>query len=336
MTDDGNASQNSKDSNNFQQYDKAIKELEERAKRLKPQESSSQNAHDSILAKVESLHNQIMVMHNANDEREELIETLDNRDVELRSQHAELQSKLVELQNKKMQVDQLVVQLQRFGEEEDEDIGMCIEYKNLECQLFLLFLGGQVKKIVTMKDQLKKLKDMLELVKNTETVMQNTNASPEEQAAACEICTTAENFLEKEFQKPKMQPSLQNDTNVLRYDNDIIDNIPKQINKNTRKQVTRGAYPKMSSISQKIALQTELESKRRELEDLMGKHKGWYINKEYYALKCNILTNYYPIIFQLYFLSFPYACGIWERLICTNIKKTTNSLNFIRLDYLIF
>lgn len=60
-------------------------------------------------------------MHNANDEREELIQTLDNRDAELRSQHAELQNKLVELQNKKMQVDQLVTQLQHFGEQEDEE-----------------------------------------------------------------------------------------------------------------------------------------------------------------------------------------------------------------------
>lgn len=138
-------------------------------------------------------------------------------------------------------------------------------------------LGGQVKKIVTMKDQLKKLKDMLELVKNTETILQNTNASPEAQETAYEICTTAENFLEKEFQKPKIQPSVQNDTNVLRYDNDTsIDNIPKQLNKNSRKQKGRGAYPKISSISQKIALQTELESKKRELEDLMGKHKGQY------------------------------------------------------------
>lgn len=97
--------------------------MEERAKKLKPAESNQQNVHDSILAKVESLHNQILVMHNANDEREELIHTLDNRDAELRSQHAELQNKLAELQNKKMQVDQLVAQLQNFGDDEEEDIG---------------------------------------------------------------------------------------------------------------------------------------------------------------------------------------------------------------------
>lgn len=128
-----------------------------------------------------------------------------------------------------------------------------------------------------MKDQLQKLKDMLDLVKNTETIMQNTNASPEAQATACEICTTAENFLEKEFQKPNIQPAIQNDTNVLRYDNNTTtDNIPKRLNKNSGKQGSRGPYLKMTSISEKLALQTELESKKRELEDLMGKHKGLY------------------------------------------------------------
>lgn len=72
---------------------------------------------------MESLQNEIMVMRGANDEREDLLQTLDNRDAELRSQHAELQSKLMELQNKKMQVDQLVHQLQSFGEDEEEDVG---------------------------------------------------------------------------------------------------------------------------------------------------------------------------------------------------------------------
>lgn len=122
LTGHGNDAQDVK-YNNYQHFDKVIQELEDRARTLKPVEASQQNVHDSILAKVESLHNQIMVMHNANDEREELIQTLDNRDAELRSQHAELQDKLVELQNKKMQVDQLVAQLQSFGEDEEEDIG---------------------------------------------------------------------------------------------------------------------------------------------------------------------------------------------------------------------
>lgn len=38
---------------------------------------------------------------------------------------------------------------------------------------------------------------------------------------------------------------------------------------------SQGAKPKRtSSINEKIALQTELEAKKRELEEIMGKHKG--------------------------------------------------------------
>lgn len=55
----------------------------------------------------------------------------------------------------------------------------------------------QVRNIVTMKDQLTKLKGMLEIVNNT-----SEHASPAEvQAAANEICLTAEN-LQNEIAKP--------------------------------------------------------------------------------------------------------------------------------------
>lgn len=48
-------------------------------------------------------------------------------------------------------------------------------------------------------------------------------------------------------------------------------NSQKQVNK------SQGAKPKprTSSINEKIALQTELEAKKRELEEIMGKHKGY-------------------------------------------------------------
>ncbi|XP_018572470.1 pericentriolar material 1 protein isoform X2 [Anoplophora glabripennis] len=241
-------------------FDAAIKELEERAKRLRSPQLSNQKAQDNILAKVHSLHNQIITMHNANDERENLIETLDNRDAELRMQHADLQNKLQELQNKKLQVDQLVAQLQSFGDEEEEDI------------------GGQVKKIVTMKDQLRKLKDMLELVKTTENIMQNTNASAEAQAVAYDICTSAENFLEKDVQKPRLQSQVQNETNVLRNDNYsstiASDNQPKEVNKRSIEQGCRGLKPRITSHNEKLSLQAELEAKKKELEEIMGKHKA--------------------------------------------------------------
>lgn len=64
-----------------------------------------------------------MTLRDANEEREQLIQVLDHQDADLRTQHAELQNKLVELQSKKMQVDELVVQLQNFGDDEDEDLG---------------------------------------------------------------------------------------------------------------------------------------------------------------------------------------------------------------------
>lgn len=95
------------------------------------------------MAKVESLENQILSMHTANDEREDLIQVLDNRDADLRSQHAELQSKLIELQNKKMQVDELVAQLQTFNEEGEEDVGKSREY----CGYFIIFKEKTVKSI---------------------------------------------------------------------------------------------------------------------------------------------------------------------------------------------
>lgn len=118
----GNSS-NFKDSNSYNHIDKAIKELDECAKRRRPAQINQQIIQDNILSKVDSLQSQIMSLRDANEEREQLIQALDNQDADLRSQHAELQSKLVELQSKKMQVDELVVQLQSFGEEEDEDIG---------------------------------------------------------------------------------------------------------------------------------------------------------------------------------------------------------------------
>ncbi|KAJ8909739.1 hypothetical protein NQ315_013543 [Exocentrus adspersus] len=242
-------------------FDVAIKELEDRAKSLRfSQASSNQKTQENILAKVESLHNQIMSMHQANDERECLIQTLDNRDTELRQQHVELQNKLQELQSKKLQVDQLVSQLHSFGEVEEEDV------------------GGQVKKIVTMKDQLRKLKDMLELVKTTEDIMQNTNASAEAQAVAYDICTSAENFLEKDMQKPKLQSQVQHESNVLRNDNYTCasagDNQPKQVNKHSMDYGCREVKPRLARLNEKLALQAELEAKKKELEEIMGKHSA--------------------------------------------------------------
>nr|CAH7738171.1 unnamed protein product [Callosobruchus chinensis] len=242
-----NGTSNTTATNGFAEFDMAIRELEEKTKTLGPTAMATKQMQDNILARVESLHNQIVNMHDANEEREKLIEALDTRDAELRQQQAELHSKLVELQNKKSQVDQLVTQLQTFAnEEEEEDIGV------------------KVRNIVAMKDQLNKLQDMLEVVKSAETTM--TNSNTEAQAAAMDTCLNIESILEKDNQKPKLRSTVSNDSNVLRYDNDTSsEGRNKQTNKNKKDQRLGG---------QKSALQSELEIKKRELEDLMGKHKA--------------------------------------------------------------
>ncbi|CAH0561493.1 unnamed protein product [Brassicogethes aeneus] len=231
-------------------FDEAIKELEERAKRLNEPRVPNSQFQDKFIQDVDALQSQIMIMHDANEERSQLIEVLDNRDQELRSQHVELQNKLQDLQNKKQQVDLLVAQMQSFdGPEVEDDV------------------GGQVRKIVSMKDQLNKLKDMLEIVKTTENVVQNSNDSQEANELACDVCTKAENFLQNDFRNVKARPNPQNDSNMLRYDNNTNENRQKQVNKNTREQQSRGGKSRTTSIN-------ELEAKKRELEDLMGKHKA--------------------------------------------------------------
>nr|CAI5818275.1 unnamed protein product [Callosobruchus analis] len=231
-----NGVSNTTTTNDYADFDMAIRELEEKTKTLGPTAMSSKKMQENILARVESLHNQIVNMHDANEEREKLIE-------------AELHSKLVELQNKKSQVDQLVTQLQTFAnEEEEEDIGV------------------KVRNIVAMKDQLNKLQDMLEVVKSAETTMTNSNTSTEAQAVAMDTCLNIESILEKDNQKPKLRSTVSNDSNVLRYDNDTSsEGRNKQTNKNKKDQRLGG---------QNSALQSELEIKKRELEELMGKHKA--------------------------------------------------------------
>ncbi|KAL1506727.1 hypothetical protein ABEB36_006034 [Hypothenemus hampei] len=234
------------------EYDSAIQELEERTKRLNRDKPNGEKFNsDKILSEMHHLQSQIVSMHDANNEREQLIQVLDNRDMELRSQQAELKKKLLELQNKKDQVDQLVMQLQIMDEDTQNDV------------------GAQVRNIVTMKDQLNKLKGMLEIVNNT-----TEQASPAEvQAAANEICLTAEN-LQNEISKPSHK---QNDSyveNRLRDNHVLNETCQKTLNKSQQNQ--RGAKPKQrtSSINEKIALVSELEAKKRELEEIMGKHKA--------------------------------------------------------------
>ncbi|XP_076273236.1 combover isoform X2 [Rhynchophorus ferrugineus] len=231
------------------EFDTAIKDLEERTRNLNRNRPNQNHGTDKLMSEMQNLHSQIVSMHNANNEREQLIQVLDNRDAELRLQQQELKKKLIELQIKKDQVDSLVLQLQNFEDNDQSD------------------LGSQVRNIVTMKDQLNQLKDMLDIVNNT-----TENASVAEvQATANEICLRAEN-LQNEISKPT---SRRNDSYVENcLDNNVSnETYHKQLNKSQRNQ---GARPKQrtSSINEKIALQSELEAKKRELEEIMGKHKA--------------------------------------------------------------
>ncbi|XP_030761339.1 pericentriolar material 1 protein isoform X2 [Sitophilus oryzae] len=230
------------------EFDSAIKDLENRARRLNRSNANQNGGPEKIVTEMQNLHSQLVTLANANNEREELIHVLDNRDAELRLQQAELRNKLLELQTKKEQVDNLVLQLQSFEDEEPNEIGL------------------QVRNIVSMKDQLGKLKEMLDIVNNAE----NSSAA-EVQATANEICLRAEN-LQNQISKPVHK---RNDSYVEnRLDNHVSnDTYQKQLNKSQRNQ---GARPKQrtSSINEKLALKSELEAKKRELEEIMGKHKA--------------------------------------------------------------
>ncbi|XP_048520810.1 pericentriolar material 1 protein isoform X2 [Dendroctonus ponderosae] len=232
------------------EFDTAIRDLEERTKRLNRNRPENEKiTADKIVSEMQHLQSQIISMHDANNEREQLIQVLDNRDTELRSQQAQLKKKLIELQTKKEQVDELVMQLQILDEDNQSDVGM------------------QVRNIVTMKDQLTKLKDMMGVVNN----MSESASAADVQAATNEICLTAEN-LQNQLAKPSHK---RNDSYVEnRLDNHVAnETFQKQLNKSQRNQ---GAKPKQrtASINEKIALQSELEAKKRELEEIMGKHKA--------------------------------------------------------------
>ncbi|XP_050297637.1 pericentriolar material 1 protein isoform X2 [Anthonomus grandis grandis] len=233
------------------EYDTAIKELEERAKRLNRNKSGNEKySTDKLMSEMQHLQSQIVSMHDANNEREQLIQVLDNRDIELRSQQADLKKKLLELKTKKDQVDKLVIQLQIMDEENHPDV------------------GSQVRNIVAMKDHLSKLKNMLEVVNNT-----TEGATVQEvQAATNEICLTAEN-LQNEISKPSHR---RNDSYVEnRLDNHVLnETYQKQVNKSQRNQGARPKQRTSSNINEKLALQAELEVKKRELEEIMGKHKA--------------------------------------------------------------
>lgn len=107
-----------------------INELEDRLNSLKTESCAPRqptlNVQEQFQAQVDSIQQKLNQLRDSNDNRNQLIQLLDKRDIQLQSEHMELQGKLRELHNKKMQVDLLVSQLQNMNEDppEEDDVGM--------------------------------------------------------------------------------------------------------------------------------------------------------------------------------------------------------------------
>ncbi|KAK5643921.1 hypothetical protein RI129_007766 [Pyrocoelia pectoralis] len=211
------------------QFDVAIKELEHRL-------DSMRNDSRQPVANTQD---------NSLDYLQEQLHLLDNHDTQLSSEHIELQQKLNDLQGKKMQIDRLAEQLQNLGDDDEEDI------------------GNQVRKIVTMKQQLSSLKDLLEVVKNTEySLLDSQNV----------------NGVEAEALEPITSGSVKRDNirqNVLfnqnQNEHSRIDNNRARVNEQwpTEKQSNKSIV----NIKEREKVLAELKSKKRELEEIMYKQK---------------------------------------------------------------
>lgn len=124
-----------------------------------------------------------------------------------------------------------------------------------------------------MKEQLSKLRDMYELVKNTEMILESQSANEsetEENAQALPLKT--DNMIQNPVKGNCVQQQ-QLERNQI--------NQRKQINKNERERcslsVPSSVRNKSSSDSEKLRLQAELQAKKRELEEIMCKHKGAFL-----------------------------------------------------------
>ncbi|XP_057659880.1 pericentriolar material 1 protein isoform X1 [Diorhabda carinulata] len=246
-----------KDTRNYMEFDTVSKDRSEKLKKpLQSPRTSVVYNQDKGFPNSDSLHNQIMNLHTSHDENERLLDTLDNTDSELAKQHAELHKKLIELQSRKYQIDHLVAQLQSFGDSYDDT-------------------DNQYKNISAVKEQLSKLKDMLEVVKLPDNILQNTNHSCDSRKMSCYLCSGRELFCEKDVKNPKFNSRIHNDSNTYINENVTTrDTKPKQLNNSSRDRGNHLKKGNMLSIVQKIALQSELECKKRELVEIMAKHKG--------------------------------------------------------------
>ncbi|KAK4886975.1 hypothetical protein RN001_003246 [Aquatica leii] len=221
--------------NEKNQFDVAIKELEDRL------DSMRNDSRRGVVNTQEN--NRLDLLHDQLNTNNQLLQLLENRDTHLNSEQMELQQKLNELQGKKMQIDQLAEQLQNLGDDDDEDI------------------GTQVRKIVSMKQQLSSLKDLLEVVKHTEFALldsQNVNEMESESQDAAHSTKT---------------DNIHQNVRINRNHNEgaRLENNPTRVNRqwSTEKQSNKS----LTSIKEREKVLAELKAKKRELEEIMYKQK---------------------------------------------------------------
>lgn len=120
-----------------------------------------------------------------------------------------------------------------------------------------------------MKEQLSKLKDMLEIVKNSENVLELQNMNEPD----TEILDTMNPL------SSKSDNMIQNDVRGNQHANESTSNsqlesIPRSSNEQKIKEKQVNKKSMNANEKERMKLQAELHAKKRELEELMCKHKG--------------------------------------------------------------
>lgn len=137
-------------------------------------------------------------------------------------------------------------------------------------------LGFQVRKIVSMKEQLSKLKDMLETVKNSENFSETQNVNEpdtDEMDIINHISSKSDNMIQNDV-RSNQHDNHENVSNSRRADTSSGSN-PRSSNERKIKEKQVNKKSMNANEKERMKLQAELHAKKRELEELMCKHKGW-------------------------------------------------------------
>lgn len=121
-----------------------------------------------------------------------------------------------------------------------------------------------------MKEQLSKLKDMLEIVKNSENLHEHLNVNESDIApadAANPISSKSDNMIQNDVR------SNQHD-NYENVSNSRLEGNPRSSNERKIKEKQVNKKSMNANEKERMKLQAELHAKKRELEELMCKHKG--------------------------------------------------------------